>query len=215
VTNPRVILVTDPAFGDDIVIHCVRSVGATLPRGWLCVQLRDKQRPRVALRLFASQLREVTRAVGASLVVNGDAVVARDVGADGVHLGRQASSVDAARQVCGGKTWVSIAAHSDEAVRGGVAAGANAVLVSPVFSTRSPSSHEPVKGGRGLAALRSARSVSANRLSIFALGGVTPENARSCMDAGADGLAMMRALLGDLEPARVARAIHDAIASRC
>jgi thiamine-phosphate pyrophosphorylase len=215
VTNPRIILVTDPAFGDDVVIHCVRSVGSTLPRGWLCVQLRDKQRPRVGLRNFAWELREVTRAVGASLVVNGDAVVARDVGADGVHLGRQAGSVDAARHVCGEKAWISIAAHSDEAVRGGVAARANAVLVSPVFSTRPPSSHEPMKGGRGLEALRSARSVSANQLAIFALGGVTADNARSCMDAGADGVALMRALLGDLEPARVARAIHDAIAWRC
>jgi thiamine-phosphate pyrophosphorylase len=212
--RPRVILVTDPAFGDDGVVRCVEMVARALPAGALCVQLRDKQRALVSLRIFASRLRLVTRAVGASLVVNGDARLARDVGADGVHLGKGAGTVAEARAVCGSAAWIAVSAHSDGAVRRGIADDADAVLVSPVFPSRPPSIHAAAKEARGLDALRSAHAIAAGRIAVYALGGVDAENARACAEAGADGVALIRALLASPEPARVARAIHDALAGR-
>jgi thiamine-phosphate pyrophosphorylase len=206
VLSPCIVLVTDPAFGDERIVRCVQEAAGVLPPGGLCVQLRDRRRARTSLRLFASRLRIVTRAVGASLVVNGDAEVARDVGADGVHLPESAaSSARAARAVCGRRAWMSVAAHSDDAVSRAVADGAAAVLVSPIFS----------KDARGVSALRSARAAAARSLKIYALGGVTPDNARSCAAAGADGVAVIRALLASDEPARAARRLHDALTSRC
>jgi thiamine-phosphate pyrophosphorylase len=210
--GPRLILVTDPVFGDDAIVRCVEVVAGALPPGWLSVQLRDKQRPLVGLRVFASRLRLATRAVGAALVINGDARLARDVGADGVHLGRDAGSVGEARSLCGASAWISVSAHSDSAVRGGIADRADAVLVSPVFPSRTPSVLAPTKEGRGLDALRSAHAVAGGRIAIYALGGVDADNARACAEAGADGVAMVRALLASPEPARIARAIHDALA---
>jgi thiamine-phosphate pyrophosphorylase len=202
----RIVLVTDPAFADERIVSCIRHAAGALPPGALCVQLRDRRRARTGLRLFASRLRHVTRDLGVSLVVNGDAEIARDVGADGVHLPERAeSSVSKARAVCGPRAWISVAAHSDDATARAVRDGADAVLVSPVFS----------KDARGVAALRSARSVAARALQIYALGGVTPDNARSCALAGADGVAVIRALLASDEPARAARRLHDALTSRC
>jgi thiamine-phosphate pyrophosphorylase len=212
---PRIILITDPAFGDDGIERCVRLVAGALPKSALCVQLRNKGRPLVSLRLFALRLRLVTRAVGASLVVNGDARLARDIGADGVHLGRGAGSVEEARAICGARAWVSVAAHSDDAVRASVANGADAVLVSAVFPTRPLSLYAPWKEARGVDALRSARTLGAGRVVVYALGGVTAERARACVEAGADGVAVVRALLADAEPGRTARALHDAMAGRC
>jgi thiamine-phosphate pyrophosphorylase len=222
--RPRIILVTDPTFGDDFIVRQIVLAGKALPAGWLCVQLRDKRRGRLSLRLFASRLRLVTRAVGATLVINGDATIARDVGADGIHLGRDAG-VGAARRIFGEDAWISVAAHSDDAVRIAVDSGADAVLVCPVFSTRPPLHAEPEKIGRGTGALRSARaivgsceaaaSVQKRRVSVYALGGVTGENAVACVGAGADGVAVMRAVLASAEPARMMRSIHDAIARRC
>jgi thiamine-phosphate pyrophosphorylase len=210
VTPPVVIVVTDPAFGDDGIVRCIEASAAALPRGSFCVQLRDKRRAPVSLRMFAHQLRRVTRAVGAGLLVNGHVAMARDVGADGVHLGRDACSVAEARRVFGG-SWVSVAAHTDEDVLRARDEGADAVLVSPVFGTRSPGG--AAKPGRGAGALRSARAVAGD-VRVYALGGVRPDNARACRDAGADGVAVIRALLASESPGRVARAIHDAIASR-
>ncbi|HZU82950.1 MAG TPA: thiamine phosphate synthase, partial [Polyangiaceae bacterium] len=137
--TPRLVLITDPVFGDEPIARCVRAVGRALPRGALCVQLRDKRRPVVSLRVFAWRLRAITREIGALLVVNGEPAVARDVGADGVHLGAGACGVAEAKAICGRGAFVSVAAHSDDEVRSAVRDGADAVLVSPVFSTRPPS----------------------------------------------------------------------------
>jgi thiamine-phosphate pyrophosphorylase len=213
--RPRIILITDPAFGDDGIVRCVETVGRALPAGSLCVQLRDKQRAIVSLRVFASRVRLVTRSVGAALVINGDAALARDVGADGVHLGRGAGTVQQARATCGSRAWVSVSAHSDAAVRRAVRDGADAVLVSPVFPSRPPSVLAPEKEGRGLDSLRSARVVADARTALYALGGVDADNTRACAEAGADGVAVVRALLASPEPARVAKAMHDALAARC
>jgi thiamine-phosphate pyrophosphorylase len=217
---PRIVLVTDPAYGDDGIVRCVKAVASALPPGWLAVQLRDKRRALVSLRVFAGELRVVTRAVGAALVVNGDAEVARDVGADGVHLpGRQVSdlagAVEKTRRTMGRPARVSVAAHSDEDVERAVSEGADAVLVSPVFDSRD-------KKGRGVEALESARrivrSATGRRMAVVALGGIDAKNAAACVQAGADAVAVMRGLLGAAgagDPYRTAQALHDAIARRC
>jgi thiamine-phosphate pyrophosphorylase len=211
--RPRLILITDPAFGDDTIERCVLAAGAVLPRGTLCLQLRDRSRLKVSLRLFAARLRIATRTVGATLILNGHVDVARDVGADGVHLGRGAASVAAARSVLGA-AWISTAAHSDDDVRLASEEGADAVLVSPVFPTRPPSSLAPAKEARGLGAIRSACALAGPRTAVYALGGVTAENAGACVEAGADGVAVLRALLASPDPCRTARAIDDAMALR-
>jgi|HubBroStandDraft_6_1064221.scaffolds.fasta_scaffold215859_2 thiamine-phosphate diphosphorylase len=211
---PRVLLVTDPSFGDEITLRCVVAVAAELPPGEFGVQLRDKARPRVSLRVFALALRAVTRRAGAWLIVNGDARLARDVGADGVHLGRGAGTVAEARAAFGRKTWVSVAAHTDEDVGRAAADGADGALVSPIFPTRPPSPGSAAKRERGLGALRAARAAAGARVQIYALGGITPERVRGCARAGADGVAVLRALLASDRPAAVARAIHDALPAR-
>jgi thiamine-phosphate pyrophosphorylase len=211
VTPPRVILVTDPAFGDDGNIRCIRAAATAMPTGALWVQLRDKARARVSLRVFAHQLRQVTRNLGAGLLINGDPALARDVGAEGVHLGGDACPVDDARRVFE-RAWISVAAHTDDDVRRARDA-ADAVLVSPIFRTRPPGASGAAKQGRGIAALRSARAL-AGPLRVYALGGVDADGARACRDAGADGVAVIRALLASPDPARAARSIHDAADGR-
>jgi thiamine-phosphate pyrophosphorylase len=205
--SPRVVLITDPAYGDDGIVRCVKEAASALPPGWLAVQLRDKQRPRAGLRVFAHELRVVTRALGAALIVNGDAEIARDVGADGVHLGRGAGSVARARQLLGkAGGWVTVAAHSREDIQRAVADGASAALVSPVFDSGK-------KKGRGLAMLREAREVvgPAGRMAVVALGGVDAGRACDCVKAGADGVAVVRALLASGEPYRAARLLRGAM----
>ena len=212
VIRPRVVLVTDPSYGDDMIVRCVERAGASLPPVAVAVQLRDKARGLGSFRLFASRLRVVARSVGASLVVNGRPEVARDIGADGVHLGAGAESVDRVRSVLPG-AWVSVATHSDDDVRRAVDEGADAVVVSPIFSSRPPGIGSTTKEGRGLTALRSARAIAGGAI-VIALGGVDANNAVACGAAGAHAVAVMKALLGSASPERVARAIHDAVVPR-
>jgi len=217
---PRLFVVTDPGYADDAIVRAIEAAASGLPRGTLGVQLRDKKRDLVQRRLLASRLRLVTRAKGAFFVVNGDARLAKDVGADGVHLGGGAMSIADARLLCGSRTWVSIAAHGDAAVRAAVREGANAVLVSPIFPTTSavtvPSQTRvrvpTEKRARGVEALEKARAiVGSSGVAIYALGGVTPANAAECVRSGADGVAVIRAILAADDPAAEAQAFAAAM----
>ena len=200
---PRILLVTDPAHDDDAIVRVVEACVAALPRGAFGVQLRDKERPRASLAAFGARLRTATRPGGearAQLFVNGDVEIARDVDADGVHLGTDVARVESARRILGPRALVSLAAHDDAELRAALDAGASAALVSPIFAT-------PGKGApRGLDALRSARAIlrvhdphhareDGAGFAIYALGGVDEGNAAACIEAGADGVAVIRALL--------------------
>jgi thiamine-phosphate pyrophosphorylase len=217
-----VFLVTDPVYSDEQLVRVVDSVGSTLPSGALGVQLRDKVRSAAQVRALAMKLRRATSDHGALFIVNGDAELAREVGADGVHLGGGAISVADVRAICGADAWVSVASHSDAAVRAALADGANAVLVSPIFPTAPPRGPAPsesrvrvrdlaIKSPRGVAALSSARTLVAARIALYALGGVTSENAASCVEAGADGVAVIRAVFASRDPAEAARALHASV----
>jgi thiamine-phosphate pyrophosphorylase len=222
--GPRLWLVTDSSFGDDAIVRCVERVSRVLERGSFAVQLRDKKRAPASLRIFASRLRVVTRDAGVFLAINGhDAEalqVARDVGADGVHLGGGAGSVASARALVGPRAWVSVAAHSDDDVRRAGRERADAVLVSPIFATaaathtRASDESRARKMPRGVGALRSARAYAPREIRVVALGGITADTVASCISAGADGVAVVRALLASAQPDEVARAIDDGLRRR-
>jgi thiamine-phosphate pyrophosphorylase len=206
--RPKIILVTDPNYTDERILEVTRACVAALPPQSFAVQLRDKKRDRAAVRAFAEKLREATKPAGvatALLLVNGDAELARLVGADGVHLGGNAMSVVDARAIFGEGAFVTIAAHSDHAVKLGVKDGADGALVSSIFASPEKTA------GRGTLALRSARAVAGPEFAIYALGGVDRENAADCVMAGADGIAAIRALLLARDPGADVRAIYDSM----
>lgn len=155
----------------------------------LIVQLRDPELTAEALVAYGRELRQRTRAVGARLLVNDRLDVARAIDADGVHLGRRSVPVPIARAFLG-EALVTCAAHTvDEAVALGEA-GADAVLLSPIFAS-------PNKGpALGVEVLRAARSRLSRDCALFALGGVDRDRANTCFAAGADGVAAIRADLG-------------------
>lgn len=166
----------------------------------VAIQLRDRLRSDEDLRPLAEHLREITARHGASLLVNRRVALARSIGADGVHVGR--SSLRHVRAAWP-SVWLSAPTHSDDDVREACAAGANAVLVSPIFST--PDKGEP----RGLGAVRSACTIAGETM-VVALGGIGVHDARPCFDAGADAVAVIRALQYAYDPAAVARALRHA-----
>ena len=183
---------------DERVVAVAEALCASVDQAG--IQLRDRTRTDEELRPLAERLREITARRGASLVVNRRVALARSIGADGVHVGR--SSLRHVRSVWP-SIWLSAPTHSDDDVREACADGANAVLVSPIFST--PDKGEP----RGLDAVRSACAV-AGRTMVVALGGIGVDDARPCFDAGADAIAVIRALQYAYDPAAVARALRHA-----
>ncbi len=206
--RPKIILVTDPAYTDARILDVVPAIMRALPPGAFAVQLRDKKREGPAIRAFAEHLRAVTKPAegpSALLLINNDPDLAKAVGADGVHLGGTGMKVSDAREILGRGAFVTIAAHSDQAVKLGAEDGADGALVSAIFASPGKAA------GRGLSALLSARAVAGRRLLIYALGGVERVNAADCVDAGADGVAAIRALLLASNPGAEARAMYDSM----
>jgi thiamine-phosphate pyrophosphorylase len=99
---------------------------------------------------------------------------------------------------------VSVAAHDPEDAGEAASNGASLALVSPIFAT-------PGKGPpRGVGFISEMRA-RAPRLRLYALGGVDSENASSCIDAGADGVAVIGALWKARDPALAAQKLVGAV----
>lgn len=193
---PVLVLVTDPRWSIEHTSRVVARAAAALGPGRLMVQLRDKGSPIADLRSAAIALRRVTEDSGALLCMNAirespsaALAIAAEVAADAAHVACEARAVAEARRFA---RWISTPSHSDEDVERAELAGADALLVSPIFE--SPGKGPP----RGPEALRSARR---GRSRVYALGGVTADKAQMCARAGAHGLAVIRALLDAHDPA--------------
>lgn len=207
--RPRLVLVTDPRYATSHLVSVTHAAARAVGPGGLLVQLRDKLNSTDHVAAVARELREATRAVSALFVVNGSIAIAKAAGADGVHVPSGGSIAEARREL-GSGAFVSAPAHDDHDVERALAEGASAVLVSPIFAT--PGKGAP-RGAQALAAARaladrasSATPVMGDGLLVYALGGVEVERAASCAEAGADGVAVIRALLDLADEARISAA---------
>lgn len=168
--------------------------GALIAAGATLVQYRNKRgNPREVLS-EARELRHLAIA-GVRLIMNDRPDLCLASGFDGVHVGQEDLSVEGARAVVGPDVWVGISTHSGEQVRQAAQTSADYVAVGPVFATQSKANPDPVIGLEGVRAARAAISKP-----LVAIGGITRENARSVIDAGADSVAVISDLLR--EPAK-------------
>jgi thiamine-phosphate pyrophosphorylase len=152
------------------------------------VQIREKLlRPRVLYEL-ASCCAEVTRGTRTRLLVNDRADIARAAGADGVHLTTRSLEASVVRRAFGADFLIGVSAHTLAEARAARDGGADFAVFGPVFDT-------PSKRARGAPAGLAALREVAHALSpfpLFAIGGVTRENAPRVISAGARGVAAIR-----------------------
>jgi len=165
--------------------RALRAAGVTL------VQYRDKAGSPQDMLSAAAVVREAFAGIDCRLILNDRADLAVLAGWDGVHVGQDDLSPEDARRVVGAGRWVGISTHKDEQVQQAELSSADYVAVGPVFATGTKLDAEPVIGLEGV---RRARALTAKP--IVAIGGITRENARSVVEAGADSVAVIGGLLG-------------------
>jgi thiamine-phosphate pyrophosphorylase len=174
-----------------IAERCARALAAAAP-GRVAVQLRSKHLDAGERRALALELRDLTRARGAALLVNADLELAREAGADGVQLPERAASVADARARLGAAMLLGASRHDLAGVRAAAGAGATFATLSPIFGV-------PDKGAPlGLPGL--AHAAAHSPLPLIALGGIDAERARDAVQAGAHGVAVMRAVWDGARP---------------
>ena len=176
---PSLLFFTDPVRTPD-----PEAIARRLPRG-AAVVFRSFGAPDAPAR--GARLKAIARQRGLVLLIGADAGLAARLGADGVHLPERLAH-QARRLKAAHPGWtVTAAAHSAAAARRALAAGADAVVVSAVFPSRSPSAGPP------LGAIRLAILVRRVKGPVYALGGVDNKKARLLKDTGLVGLAAVDA----------------------
>ena len=185
----------------------VEVVAAAVSGGVTCVQLREKHCSTREFLEEARRVRELLAGTGVPLIINDRLDVALAVAADGVHLGQHDMHLSDARRLVGERLVIGISAESvADAIRA-EAEGADYIGVSPVFTTPTKMDTAPPLGLEGLREIR--RAVS---LPLVAIGSIRHDNAAEVLRAGADGLAVVSAIVSAPCPRTAAAALRQQIA---
>jgi thiamine-phosphate pyrophosphorylase len=180
-------------------LSCGRStvevVEAAVAGGVSCVQLREKH---CSTREFITQARALKpflKLKKIPLIINDRLDVALAVEADGLHLGQQDMTISDARKISGKSLIIGISAESvDDAIRA-EKEGADYIGISPVFATPTKSDTAPPLGLEGVKTIRKMIAIP-----IVGIGGINRQNALSVITAGADGIAIVSAIVGAEDP---------------
>ncbi len=202
--HPRTLaLVTDLTLVSDQDELCNR-VSSAVRGGVDLVQVRAKTLG------TEEQVGLTSRLVGevgkyARVVFNGSPEVAKASGAHGVHLPEKGISISNAKSLLGPTALVGRSVHSTAVAIQAQSDGADYVFFGTVFSTLSHP-HGPFSGVKGISEVASALSIP-----VIGIGGITAENCRSVIDAGANGIAAITAIIGEHDSFSTSRRLHSMI----
>lgn len=167
------------------------------------LQYRNKAADAALRHEQATALLALCRRHGVPMIVNDDAALAADIGADGVHLGEDDEDISAARAWLGRGAIIGASCY-DSMERAQRAADAGADYVA--FGAFFPSPTKPHARRASPSLLRDSAALGLMRVAI---GGITPDNAPSLIDAGADLVAIISGVFDAADPAAAAHAYRD------
>jgi thiamine-phosphate pyrophosphorylase len=181
-------------------------VAAAIRGGAGAVQLREKDLTARDLYSLGARLQEVLVPHHVPLLINDRLDVALALDAAGVHLAGHSLPTVQARRILGAQKLLGVSTHSLEEARRAAAEGADFVVFGPVFATPSKLAYGPPQGLQQLATV--VRQVS---IPVLAIGGIEPANLAQVMQAGAYGVAMIRAVLAAPDPYEATRRLSQAL----
>lgn len=171
--------------------NLLKKVEEALRGGIKALQYRDKSDHHKTRLKEATELLQLCQKYQVPLIINDDTQLAVEVGADGVHLGRDDAAIQQARSQLGSKAIIGVSCYNDISIaHAAERAGANYVAFGRFFS----SSTKPTAAPADIEILsRAKREIS---LPLVAIGGITPENGQQLIEAGADMLAVVQGIFG-------------------
>ena len=185
---------------DTGTVCLVRRVGAAIDGGAAVIQYRAKDREVTACRTAAAALLDACRSRNVPLIVNDDPTLAAEVGADGVHVGREDGDVRSARRIVGDRRIVGVSCYDRlDLARAAAEDGATYVAFGRFF----PSPTKPHAVPAPVELLSTARGQL--DVPIVAIGGITVHNGAKLIEAGADFLAVISGVFGGGEVENAAR----------
>jgi thiamine-phosphate pyrophosphorylase len=180
------------------------QVAAAIAGGARVIQYRDKGDDAAARLKEARQLNAICSSAGVPLIINDDIELAHRVAAAGVHLGIEDAAVGRARAVLGESAIIGVSCYNDFG-RALLAQqqGADYVAFGSFFASLT----KPQAVRAELSLLQRAKQQL--RIPVVAIGGITPQNGRLLLDAGADMLAVVSALFGEPDVEQASRSFVE------
>lgn len=200
------------------ITHCrgtydeLSGARAVLDGGCRWVQLRMKGAPDATVVATGRELAELCRHYGATLIVDDHVRLVGEIGADGVHLGKNDMPVAEARQILGADRIIGATANTLGDMLAAVAAGADYIGLGPYRFTNTKEKLSPVLGLDGYRRLMEAFRRESG-LPVVAIGGIETADIALLMQTGITGVAVSGALLTAADPAAATAAMLSAITS--
>ena len=183
------------------------AVRLALEGGVRAVQLREKDLPMRELLSLSQELRAITNEFGARLFINDRVDVAIAVNADGVHLGHQSMPVAAVRKIVGKDFSIGVSTHSLAEAKAAEAGGADFITIGPIFYTPSKAKLGSPVGVKILKEIKSELNIP-----FYALGGVNSGNIAQVIGLGANGAAMISAIMAAEDIKKASNILIETIA---
>ena len=188
------LVLTEPVAG------YARCAEAAVRAGVRYVQLRMKRQPRETILETARTMASITWGSPTRFILNDDPALAAESEADGVHLGEHDGGITSARALLGDGAIIGVSCYDDiERARMLAAQGADYIAFGAFF----PSPTKPNARRASPALLRDSADLGIPRVAI---GGITPDNARPLVEAGADLIAVISGIFDAPDPVATARA---------
>ena len=166
------------------------------------VQLREKDLSTGDLYSLAKEIREITERKGANLIINDRVDIATAVDADGVHLGWQSLEIDTVRRMIGQDKIIGFSAHSLEEAKRAENSGADYISISPIFDTVNKDYFIEPLGVGEIGKIKAQINIP-----VIALGGINENNVNKVLKNGADGIAVISAILLSDSPGQAVKRI--------
>jgi len=187
---PKIYPVTDTRLAK---ISHAAQVEKLVEGGATIVQLRDKHAAPKDFYEAAKEALEIARRRNVKIIINDRVDLALALRTDGVHLGQNDLPPEQARKILGESAIIGFSTHNIEQAISAVRLPINYLAIGPVFTTRTKDNPEKAVGLETVKRVREA----IGDFPLVAIGGITSENFREVLAAGADSLAIIADLISD------------------
>lgn len=190
------------------------SIRLALAGGCRWVQLRVKNASIDELRPMALEAQRMCREAGATFIIDDQVALVKEIGADGVHLGKNDMPVAEARKILGPDFIIGGTANTFEDVKMHYESGANYIGCGPFRFTTTKEKLSPVLGLDGYRCIVSQMREEGINLPIVAIGGITADDIPDIMQTGVTGIALSGTVLRAEDPVAEMKRLLDLLAPR-
>ena len=183
------------------------SARMALEGGCRWIQLRMKDVPDEEIRAVAIEMKELCRQYDATFLLDDRVALAKDLGADGVHLGKNDMPIAEARRVLGKDFRIGGTANTFDDVRAHFHAGADYIGCGPFRFTTTKKNLSPILGLEGYRHILQCMREENITLPVVAIGGITAEDIPALMETGISGIALSGTILRAPDPVAETRKI--------